>query len=306
MIISPIFIGDEVIGVIDVRNNTKGFEPYIKSIVELIASQIGQYSYLFDTIVKLKETVESLEYEKRNLELEKRQQTQTYEDFAHQLKSPTQQLKARASKYVDELKDSEQPTPKPILYLRGLSSKALRVTQSIKLFAELSKGKSITAKTSLLTENNLSKILIETAMDQANTTDPSLNIKFNVHREGCLLLKRAEVYADIDLLVQAISNLLDNAAKYSFPNTNVDISCDLIKKKNFHITVRNQGIPLIEVEKCKEREWRGEAKVIGEGSGIGLWIVDNIMKAHNGQLIIIATKNEITEVKLILPATTLN
>ena len=135
------------------------------------------------------------------------------------------------------------------------------------------------------------------------TIDPTLNIDFSVHKEGLNALNRVSVEADYDLLVQAISNLLDNAAKYSFPDTRVEIFCGLTSKQNFHITVKNEGLPLHETEKCKERNWRGaEAKLVtGEGSGIGLWIVDAIMRAHDGRLIIIPTEKDMTEVKLLFP-----
>lgn len=295
MIISPIKIADEVIGVIDVRNTTKMFPPFTQPMVELIGNQLGLYSYLFDKIVALKDSVETLE-------VEKRQQTQTYEDFTHQLKSPIQHLKARANSFVDNYKGSD-PAPKQVLYLRGLASKALRVTQSIRLFADLSKNAPIKPLKTRLKEDVLTKILIECAIDQGSTIDSKLNIDFSVHKEGLNALNRVSVEADYDLLVQAISNLLDNAAKYSFPDTRVEIYCGLTGKQNFHITVKNEGLPLHEAEKCKERNWRGaEAKLVtGEGSGIGLWIVDAIMKAHDGRLIIIPTEKDITKVKLLFP-----
>jgi len=300
MIVSPIKIVDEVIGIIDVHTKINNLAPHIRAIIELIGLQLGLYSYLFDTIVKLKDAVETLE-------IEKKQQTQTYEDFTHQLKSPIQQLKARAYSWVEDYKDLDH-VPKQLLYLRGLSSKALRVTQTIKLFAELStKGKSIKPRTSQLTESTLRKILIESAIDQENTIDPTLNIKFHVNKDSLACLNIAKVNVDIDLLRQAISNLLDNAAKYSYSDTIVSIYCDVISKTKFHITVRNEGLPLLETEKCKERNWRGKdaASVTGEGSGIGLWIVDCIMKAHEGNLLVISTIKSITEVKLIFPATIL-
>lgn len=290
MIISPIKLGDEVIGVIDVRNPTEElFAPYTQPIVELIGMQLGLYSYLIDAVLTLK--------------AEKQQQTQTYEDFGHQLKSPMNQLRARACGCVDDYSDLTH-VPKQLLYLKGLSAKALRVTQAIRLFAELSKDNSIILDKTRLTEDALTKILIEGGMDQENTIDPSNNLKFQVNKINSDSLKRAKLFVDTDLLIQAISNLLDNAAKYSFPNTVIEMDFGLTGKKNFHITIKNKGLVLDEAEVCKQRNWRGkDAKaVVGEGSGIGLWIVDNIMKAHNGDLIIVTTKKQITEVKLIFPA----
>lgn len=53
-----------------------------------------------------------------------------------------------------------------------------------------------------------------------------------------------------------------------------------------------------------ERRWRSQDAVLttGEGSGIGLWLVDHIMKAHRGHLVIIPTRpDNVTEVKLVFP-----
>lgn len=288
MILSPIKVADEVIGVIDVRNTTKNmFAPYTIPVIELIGLQLGLYSYLLDTVA--------------NLDNEKKQQTQTYEDFVHQLKSPIHQLRTRACNCVEEYKNIED-VPKQLLYLRGLSSKALRVTQSIRLFADLTKDRPIKLDKKLLTEDALKKMLIEHAIDQKHTIDPARNIKFNVNTDT-LNIKLARVYVDGDLLTHAISNLLDNAAKYSFDDTTVEIYYGLTGKNNFHITVKNRGLALHETEQCKLRGWRGDegGLVIGEGSGIGLWIVDNIMKAHQGNLVVVRTVKSITEVKLIFP-----
>ena len=120
------------------------------------------------------------------------------------------------------------------------------------------------------------------------------------------VLERHDVRVDYDLLEQAVSNVLDNAFKYSFPKTTVRISVGMAEKR-FHITVVNEGLKLRanETDACKKRGWRSEdaEAVTGEGSGLGLWIVEHIMKAHNGELRILpTTSSNLTEVKLLFPA----
>ena len=100
-------------------------------------------------------------------------------------------------------------------------------------------------------------------------------------------------------------NVLDNAFKYSSRNTKVRISGELSGTGRFYILVSNHGTRLhaTEVQRCTERGWRSElAKLTtGEGAGIGLWIVNNIMTAHKGDLEISPTVGGRTEVKLIFP-----
>lgn len=113
------------------------------------------------------------------------------------------------------------------------------------------------------------------------------------------------VDVDRDLLWHAVNNLVDNATKYSYNGITIRIFGGLTSRANrFHITVINRGICLeaADVSKAITRSWRSKdaARVVGEGSGIGLWIVDHIMRAHGGRLLLLPTDGDgQTQVKLI-------
>jgi signal transduction histidine kinase len=114
------------------------------------------------------------------------------------------------------------------------------------------------------------------------------------------------VEADWALLEQCINNIVDNAAKYSFDQTVVSVSGGIqAKGGEFYISVANEGFEVKpdEVPKLKQRGYRSDNAVwaTGEGSGIGLWIVDEIMLAHGGMLSIAPTQNGVTEVRLAFP-----
>ena len=113
------------------------------------------------------------------------------------------------------------------------------------------------------------------------------------------------VRLDWNLLRQSVSNLLDNAGKYSKRDTSVVIETGL-SWKGLEINVENMGIPIApsEVELVKQRDWRSPraVSVTGEGSGIGLWIVDQVMQAHKGTLSVAPTNyNGVTAVTLHFP-----
>jgi signal transduction histidine kinase len=148
-------------------------------------------------------------------------------------------------------------------------------------------------------------MLIEAAADNQLMIDEKREIRFHVERQNFEMLRLAPVKADADLLEQAIMNILENAGKYSFDGTEVRIQVGLTKTGRFHITVANKGLPIRsdEVNECKNRGWRSGFALLttGEGTGIGLWIVDNIMKAHGGELIISPTVEKITKVQLVFP-----
>jgi two-component system sensor histidine kinase BaeS len=116
--------------------------------------------------------------------------------------------------------------------------------------------------------------------------------------------------ADSQLLLQALNNVVDNAGKYSYRNSTITVFGARLRQGGFFIGVTNKGIPISphEVHLVKQRNWRGEAakSFVGEGTGLGLWIVDHIMRAHGGELQVLPTRSGdgITEVRLAFPLAT--
>jgi signal transduction histidine kinase len=111
------------------------------------------------------------------------------------------------------------------------------------------------------------------------------------------------------LIEQALGNLLDNAGKYSYPKTAITTRGGLIRHKEkpcFYIAVMNYGFPisLSDRNRLTERGYRGTKAMLatGEGAGIGLWIVDRIMRAHGGWLEIVPTNERgFNEFRLLFP-----
>lgn len=241
------------------------------------------------------------------LKLKERQQQliQILEDFQHQIITPVLLVHERAiralhgEQTLDQLRDQ-------MSRIKGLSAKVRQVTLGINLFVNLSREQPIRLRLVLLEYNHLVKLLIEAAIDHELMTDPERRIRFRIQLPSFEILKSYKVAADIDLLDQSIRNLLDNASKYSYRNGVVRIYGGLTKTKRFFITIANEGIPIraSEMSKCVTRGWRGEhaKETTGEGSGLGLWIVDNIMKAHGGELVILPTVSRLTELKLVFPS----
>jgi signal transduction histidine kinase len=93
--------------------------------------------------------------------------------------------------------------------------------------------------------------------------------------------------ADAEALELAVWNLLDNAVKYSPPGTEVRIELSTVDGRA-RIAVRDQGlgISLEEQTRLFRKFERGErARSLGiKGTGIGLAMVDHIVRAHGGRV----------------------
>src|SRR5579871_6297224 len=115
----------------------------------------------------------------------------------------------------------------------------------------------------------------------------------------------SEVMADPDLLRLAVSQLLDNACKYSTPGSTVTLK---ISREQDQIAVRvlstGNPIPSSERSKIFDRFYRGlEGRRLGPGSGLGLFVARKIALALGGGLDLDSEPEaaEGTAFRLVLP-----
>jgi signal transduction histidine kinase len=95
------------------------------------------------------------------------------------------------------------------------------------------------------------------------------------------------VRADRDRLVQALSNLVGNAIKFTQPQGAVEIAVESVDHSLlFSVTDDGPGIDPTDLEHVFDRFWRasrGERGATG-GLGLGLAIVKGIIEAHGGRV----------------------
>jgi two-component system sensor histidine kinase KdpD len=98
--------------------------------------------------------------------------------------------------------------------------------------------------------------------------------------------QEASVLADREQILTALSQLLNNAIRYSEPNSRVDIFLAEEKGRTV-LTIRSKG-PVLTVDDCErifERFYRApQTQHISAGTGLGLSIVKKIVSAHRGSV----------------------
>lgn len=132
------------------------------------------------------------------------------------------------------------------------------------------------------------------------------NFKFN-HPDRSLIIrdllqeKQDLVIGDSDRLIQAFINLLDNAAKFSPPESKIAL---FLKKEDANLVVRikdkGKGITKTDLEKVFDRYYRGGGAKY-EGLGLGLFLVKNIIEHHHGSIELKSKLNKGTTAEIRLP-----
>jgi len=112
-------------------------------------------------------------------------------------------------------------------------------------------------------------------------------------------------WGDYNLLVRLFANLLDNAFKYSNQNKHINVSIAQ-KQESVIITFFNESPPLKEknLETIFDKFYRLENAQDISGSGIGLFICQSIVRAHNGKIKAYNQENGVC-FEILLPITKL-
>lgn len=217
-------------------------------------------------------------------------------NVSHELKTPLTSIKSYTETLLDgAIEDGEMAKQ----FLTVVDSESDRMSRLVKDLLQLSRLDYKREKWNK-TYNNLLDI-INTAV---------LKIEINIKNKDQNLNKRyikqedISVYVDKDRINQVILNILSNAIKYTQEGGTIEL--DVARKENQAcIIIRDNGIgiPEKEIPRLFERFYRvdkARSRALG-GTGLGLSIANQIMKEHDGDIIIESKEGEGTTATIILP-----
>lgn len=97
------------------------------------------------------------------------------------------------------------------------------------------------------------------------------------------------IHGDPEDLRTAVANILDNAIKYSGGNVDVAVQLEAVPYEDrvaLRVSDRGIGIPAHELKRIFKRFYRvrGRALASAKGTGLGLFIVKSIARAHGGRV----------------------
>jgi signal transduction histidine kinase len=116
--------------------------------------------------------------------------------------------------------------------------------------------------------------------------------------------QRPVIRVDKDAIAQVLMNLLDNAVKYSNGRKEIEVSVER-KGHEVRIAVRDFGIGIATAEQKKifEKFYRVGSGLVHDvkGSGLGLSIVQHVIKAHCGRVEIDSATGQGSTFTIVLP-----
>lgn len=194
--------------------------------------------------------------------------------IAHDLRTPITRARARLEDAASHARTTEE--------LRGAVERAtgdldgvIRVFQALLRIAEIEAG----SRRSAFADIDLAPVLDDLA-EFFEAVAEERGIVLNTAWPDTL-----PMVGDRDMIQQAIANLLENALKFSPPDSRVSVSAQMDASHiQIHVADHGVGIPDADRPRAAERFYRAESARSTPGSGLGLALVSAVAHLHGGVL----------------------
>jgi signal transduction histidine kinase len=204
--------------------------------------------------------------------------------MAHEFKTPLTSVMAATTAL---LANPDQPAESKAELVKIADEEAKHLNELIDEAVEM--GRLDTVDIRVHTEpSNIDEIVHDVLASMRNEIDDRpVKVVFDAHAP--------EIAIDRRLIKLAIKQLVDNALKYSPPETPVTIRVHNGSGVTVSVTDYGKGISIHEQSRIFDRLYRSPSVQNRiPGSGLGLSIAQNIIRAHHGELTVTSRPGETT------------
>ena len=203
-------------------------------------------------------------------------ETQFTSDAAHELRTPISVISSHCEYCLEDLElTKELRSELTIIY-----KKAKSMSDLINQLLMIARAESGTYKLNL--EEVELGFLLESILEEYTENASKRHIQLHLTN----LTKDSTIQCDISLMMQAFSNLIQNAINYNRENGYVDVILEN-EPNGILIQVKDTGIGIAanEIDKIWNRFYRVDSSHSQiAGFGLGLFMVRWIIKAHHGKI----------------------
>ena len=216
---------------------------------------------------------------------------------SHELRTPLTSIRGFAETLIasrDKLSDEQQL--KFLSIIRDQSNRLINLVENMLSASSQAEAEEIYVLKPVSVKSALDKVLI-ILKQKYPRKDVRLNLGENI----------PEILVDTEKFEQILLNIVENACKYSFENSDIVISSSNYEEKMLSINVENEGFTIADSDKLKifEKFTRLDNPMTSktQGSGMGLYLALKIAKKMNG-CIDVESKDERTVFKICFPVAT--
>ena len=271
----PLHLGGESLGSLAISEN---------GISESAVHAIGNLAAIALERARAEEAASRMEAARRHEEMK----STLLDALAHEFKSPLTAIKAAASSIMDD-----EPSPhKELATIIDEESDRLDSLVNETIWMARMEANDLQLEKSRHTVTEL----IGSAMEKLRTLLKDREIEITIPDN------LPEVFADRELIGLTLRQLVTNAQKYSNPDSPITIHASALSGA-VRITVKDcgPGIPQAEVQRVFEKYYRGRNNDRIPGTGMGLAIARDIVRAHGGEIGVSSTLGQGSEFFFTLP-----
>lgn len=204
-------------------------------------------------------------------------------NVSHELKTPITSIKGFVEALLDGAKDEKEDLER---FLKIISKQADRLSEIVEDLLTLARLEAESKIDLVYGEEVLLLDLLSSVRELCGNQAEAKGISVKIVCE-----KDSRFFLDRRLMEQALSNLLDNAIKYSNTASLITLSANA-KEDNLKIKVEDQGIGISKehLPRIFERFYRvdkARSRELG-GTGLGLAIVKHIVGIHGGKISVVS------------------
>ena len=203
----------------------------------------------------------------RSLQTSREQQRQLIADAGHELRTPLTSMRTNIELLVADDKSGMLPEGARSEILADVSAQLGEFSALVGDLVALTRDDHLQRPHEPL---DMSEV-VESAIERARRRGPG--ITFNVALDHSLIL------GDAATLERAVTNLLDNAVKFSPPEGTIDVH---LSDGALSVVDEGPGIQEEDLPHIFDRFYRSDRARNTPGTGLGLSIVDHTAKAHGG------------------------
>lgn len=207
--------------------------------------------------------------------------------ISHDLKSPFSGLLGLSKMLSEDYKNMEESEVEEIIKsLYGATDNLYKLVINLLDWSRIHRG-----SINLNKKNIRLRSFVESIVSEYNLVLKSKKLKINLN-----INKHINIFADMNTLSIVLRNVINNAIKFSFENSNIDISCEEDNSDYIKLSIKDYGIGMSEALKEHLFDLSKSVTRLGtnneKGTGLGLILCKEFLELNGGSLSFDSVINE--------------